>query len=154
MITPIRKLERVLDAELLRTRIVLRTMKLRALVLVFAAMFALLGFAMLFVAVFTVLSEAYGPAMGALLVAGVAFLILLVLVLVGFLVGRQKRRLADQAARAAREDALHDIEAVEEFVQGLGRQTAKGRSPRTKNLALAALGFGLMVGLISRRRRR
>ncbi len=153
MILPVRNVERLVNAELARSRVLLKTMRRRALVLVFAVVFASIGVTMLFVAIFTVLSEIYGPATAALLVAGIAFAILLVLVLVGMLAGRQERRQADEAARRAREEALRDIEAVSDLIQGLGHLAGGTPSFRPTGLALLAMGIGLLAGLTSRRRR-
>jgi hypothetical protein len=152
------KLEHVAEAEMLRARVAMRGMAIRAVFYGLAAIAAFIGVVMLAVACAIALSDIYGPSIGTLLTAGIAFLLALLLALLaGPLSGRRARELADQAARSAREDLSAELRSVADLARAFrkpsGEAGKSGKSSLVMPLAIGALAAGFLAGISPRFRR-
>lgn len=150
-----RKLEHLAEAEIVRARVAMRGMVIRAMIYCFAATAAFIGIVMLAISCALALSEIYGPPIGALLTAGIALLLALLLALLaGPLSGRRARALADQAAKTAREDVAEELSGAMALAE-LFTKPGKEKSGRSwaAPLAIGALVIGFVAGISPRLRR-
>lgn len=139
----VRNLRRLLEAEQARLRVTSQVATVRGILLLLVALFAFLGLVALMGALFVVLAEAYGVATAALVIAAIAFLVAALLLLIALTFGRERRRLAEEVARMARENALEDLQSARKLVSVLTGRGAGGASL----LALVAMVLGLLLGI-------
>lgn len=152
------KIEHIAEAEIVRARVVLRSMVIQAVFYGMAAMLGLVALVMLAVACALALSETYGMPAGILITAGIALLLALVLALLARpLSGRRARAVANQAAQLAREDAAAELAGIAELGRMVrrprGDPTRPRRGPRITPLAIGALMLGVAAGISPRFRR-
>lgn len=154
MFGPTRKLETLAEAELLRFRLAMRGAVIRAVILLFAAFVALIGFGLAAVALAFALSDIYGAPLGALIAAGIAFLAAASLALLAQPLSRSReQKSAEEASRSARQDIADDIAAVKSLAGGLRSCGPGDHRPNVKPLVFGALAVGFLVGFSPRLQR-
>lgn len=152
MLNPFQDIKRVFDAEVNKARVASRRATTQAMGWFVVIGLGLMGVAMLLLAAFLALSDAYGHIVAALIIGGVILVIAVLVAL--FVVGPLRSRRAEMEARAeaemARADVASDLSQVMALMEGFG--LGRGRSGSTgtgRLLIVAAVGLGL--GLISRK---
>lgn len=154
MFGPTRKLETLAEAELLRLRLTMRGAAIRVAILFFAVFLALIGFALAAAALAFALSEVYGAPLGALIAAGIAFLVAAVAALLAAPLSRSReQKSAEDASRAARQDIADDIDKVKSLACGFGVCESGERRPSVKPLVIGALAAGFLIGFSPRLQR-
>ena len=154
MLRPIHNVKRLVEAEILKARLASRRATEQAIGWFIVAGLALMGFGMLFLAVFLALSNVFGHTVAALIVGGV---ILVVALMVALFVGPLRKHAAEDAAQAESQDARaelsSDLSQVTALLEGFGIGSGGfGGSSMNRLLIMAAVGLGM--GLLSKKARK
>jgi len=153
MLSLLRNVRQLADAEIRRARLASRRATEQAIGWFIVAGLALMGCGMLFLAAFLALSDAFGHIVAALVVGGV---VLVIAVIVALFIGPLRKREAEEAAEAAsqkaRAEISDDISQITAVLEGFGIARGSGLgAPGGVSRLLLLAGLGLGFGMLSKK---